>query len=431
MYYIMYMILIISTIFQDLPILEGMGNFGSAITSLITIIFFIIYVLANKKILIEKQEKKLIHLAIYLLIVDAISIIVMFFTNELYAVNEYLPIKTIKGYIFFATNICILILLTNIQSKLDVKKVFYPFFITFIILFIILIVEIVNPELLNIFHRDKLYILKYGRIRLLTEEASYTTTLIILNFALAFFYANYIKKKKILTVILCAMLAFFMYRTTSKSLLIIFLVTAIIVLITNKKISKKYKIYLMIGLFIASCFAVPYIYRLIVVDLKQYTSTITRTYCLINAILVSIVFPFGVGNGQYLPIYLKFLEKNFSILNSMPKIKNTSEIQAMINTTSDANISAKSGVLQYGIYWGIIGTIYFMSFLYDIYKSIRRIEEKEATILEFGLVFLIINITFAIDFDCRYEIFTYLSVMIYYIKNYNSIHQLIEEGKNG
>lgn len=419
MYYIMYMILIISTIFQDLPILESMGGFGRAITSLITIVFFAIYIITNKKILIQKQEKKLIRLAVYLLIIDVISIAIMFITNQLYEVNEYLPLKTIKGFMFFATNVAMLILLTNLQSKLDAKKVFYPFYITFIILFVILLLEMINPDILNIFHRDKLYAMKYGRIRLLTAEASYTTTIIVTNFVLAFFYSRYIRKQKVISAILILMLGIFIFKTTSKSLIAIFFISAAIVLMTDREINKNVKRIVVIALLISACVLLPFLYRLIVDDITNYTSTITRAYCMLNALWISFIYPFGTGNGLYLPVYLKSLKDNFHIIEKIPIKLNTREIRGIINSTDDTNVTAKSGVLQYGIYWGIIGTIYFVSFIYDLYKQLKQIPQQKRTILEFGLIFVIINIFFAIDFDCRYEIFAYVSCIIYYINNAN------------
>ena len=340
----------------------------------------------------------------------------MFFTNKLYSVGEYLPIKVFKGYMFFLTNVIFLILLTNLQNKLTEKKIFYPFFITFIILFIVLIIEKINPNLLSIFHNNVFYHEQYGRIRLLTSEASFTSTLIILNFVLAFFYSSYIKKKKIYSFMLICMLIIFIIEGSSKGLLSALFISLMICVLSNKKIHKKYIIGMIFILIIFAIIFLPTLINSFEQDISKYTSTVTRIYCIINAIILSIMYPFGLGNGLYLPMYIEILTNKLSILKKISFNINTNEVYNIVNSTNDSVIGAKSGIFQYAIYWGIIGTIYFMKFLYDLYKDLRKIKKTNNVVLQLGLLYLVISIIFFVDFDYKYEIFSYISVIISYIK---------------
>lgn len=376
-----------------------------------------IYIAINKKIIIEEQGKKLIKLSFYLLVINIISVIIMFCTDNLYAVNEYLPIKAMKGYLFFVTNTLFFILLTNLQHKLDVKKIFYPFFITFIILFIVLIIEKINPNLINIFHNNVLYNEQYGRIRLLTAEESYTSTLIILNFVLALFYTRYLSNKKIMSIALIVMFIIFLLLSYSKGLLVSFFISMALIILFNNTIKFKNKIILLCVFIILAIVLFPNINHLFKDSIEKYTSITTRIYTFINATIISIQYPVGVGNGMYLKVYIESLKNRISILEKLPIQTNIAEINNIIDSTSDTTITAKSGILQYAIYWGIFGTIIFFSFLYNIYKKISNVNEKSKTILQFGFIFLIISITFYVNFDSKYEIFGYLSVITYYINN--------------
>lgn len=413
MYYFMYLIIIVSTILQDFPLLNCMGKYASSITTIITIVLFLLYILLNKKVSLDKYAKKILKLLGYLAIIDIISMVIIFLTDNLYAAGEYLPVKVLKGFMFFATNVAFFILLKNLQNKLTYKEVFRPFYITFIILFIVLIIEMINPNILNIFHGVAIY---NSRIRLLTSEASYTSTLIVLNFVLAFFYILYIRKDKKRSMLIIAMLLIFLLKTTSKGLIIAFFISTVVILLMNRQLKMKYKWILSATILLISICMMPMLYRLIINDLTNYTSIITRLYCIINAIYISIICPFGVGNGLYLISYVKALEDNYKILNKLPFKVNTSEINQIINAKSDTIIGAKSGVFQYGIYWGIIGNIYFMAIILNIYRKLRSISKKGRMILEFGLVFLVLSIMFIVDFDTKYEIFAYLAALTYYIE---------------
>ena len=341
----------------------------------------------------------------------------MFFTNQLYSVGEYLPVKTIKGYAFFITNVLFLILLTNIQDKLSKKKIFFPFYIAFTLLFVVLLVENINPNLLNRFHVDTSFFKMHGRIRLLTAESSYTMTLIGLYFLLAYYYTKYLKNNKILSIIVIFMLIVFMMLNTSKGLITAAFISGAIILLSSKKIRKKHKIWMILCFIVISIFLIPYIMELFKQDIDKYTSTITRTYCIINAMILSIIYPLGLGNGMYIPMYTRILNNNYYKLKNISVSLNTGEIYRIANATRDTNIGAKSGIFQYAIYWGSIGTIYFLSFLYDLYKGLKNCLQKDSLLLQFGLIFLVTSITFVIDFDCKYEIFAYISVIINYINS--------------
>ena len=376
---------------------------------------------------IGKHEKKLVNLALILLIIDTISIFVMTITEQTYSLGEYLPIKTVKGYMFFATDVILLVLLVNLQSKLDERKIYYPFYITFIILFIIFIVEIINPDILNVFHRNTSYYEMHGRLRMLTSEASNTSTLIILYFVLALYYSNYIIKRKIISAILVGMLILLLLFSSSKGLIVTIIASLSIIMIFKTKMKRKYKVILMIAFGISLTYFIPMIINMFSQDIYEYTSTVTRFYCIANAMILSLSYPIGLGNGLYLPMYIQALSNNYNKLESFSPNMNLNEIYSYVNAVDDTNIGAKSGIFQYAIYWGILGTIYFLKFLYDLYKEVKNKVNIGSTMLQFGLLFLFISITFFIDFDCKYEVFTFISVIIYEI-NKKEKKKPVEDG---
>jgi len=238
----------------------------------------------------------------------------------------------------------------------------------------------------------------------------------------------YIKNSKVRSIILIITLIIFILTTGSKGL-IISLIISLFILVMISKLKIKTRM-LILGVVIIMCVILgPKILTSISNDIENYTSVATRVYTICTAIAVSVIYPFGIGNGLYLVIYKQFLSNHLNLLNQFGLKLNNTEILSMINSNNDYNLAAKSGVFQYGIYWGIVGTVYFIKILKDIFIDLKKIHDRKLIIFELGMIFLIINIVFIINFDVQFEVFAYLSLMVY-ISDINKYKGIKEGVKN-
>ncbi|MBR9647295.1 hypothetical protein [Clostridium tyrobutyricum] len=152
------------------------------------------------------------------------------------------------------------------------------------------------------------------------------------------------------------------------------------------------------------------------VDIQKYTSIVTRIYTTFCAFKISLIYPFGIGTTLYPVIYTKELANNIYFFNHLNSNLNLSEIISMIDSTTGKNVAAKVPMAQYAMYWGILGTIYFLySYWFKIYKKVK----EKSDILLFGYIFIFISICTYIPFENKYEIWAFI-VLLYNFKSGNS-----------
>lgn len=411
MAYFIYFMLVFSSIFQDFFLVNIIGEFGRSITSIIVIPLFIMYFLfSKKKIGINRNIKILLYLAVYLLFINILNLAkyLIIDVGSLNILDENVLGQTIKGYIYFFNITIFMVLMYNLQSKLTKERLFKPFVFTYLFLFFILLIEIVTiPNALPFLHNSTLYY----RVRLTTSESSWTSSIIVVFFVVTYYYYNNIKCSNIMKKFSIVIFLLFLINSQSKGLIINVLLAILIIIIIERKLSMKF-IGIIIIIAIGSIF-IPVIKESIVNDLENYTSIVTRTYSIIIGALFSIINPFGTGNALYLVEYPIMLEKYIGLFNNIEFNFNLNEIYSYINATTSQSISAKSSFIQYGMYWGIVGTIIIVLFLINIYRDMFKNKKDEFIIFKFGYISIILLLFTTITWDIKYEIWSFLSLMIY------------------
>lgn len=422
--YFIYFILVFTSIFQDLVFYKYIGEFGRALTGLITVPIFLTFFILKKKIFINIYVKKLIWLELYLIIVNIISIIIYQFIEhgDLIILGENIAVKAIKGNSYFIVIILYLILLTNIQKDIEIKKMFNPFVSAFFFIFIILIIELfTKPNALPLIHNDKFY----WRIRLTTSESSTTSSLIVALFIPTLFYYSSVIKNKFMTILSFAVFIIFVITSSSRGFQGALLI-ALLIIIFKSEVNIKIKLMLIALFTVSFYFLFSYIIESFISDIEIYTSLITRVYTSYIGLIYGIIYPFGTGNAMYLIHYPKILLDNLSIINKIDIEFNLTEIYSYIYGNSDSNISAKTSILQYNMYWGIVGTIYFLTFYYKIFIELIKSKIKNKFIIEYGYIFILVLVFSTIALDIKYEVWAFLSLSIYLLNNRYCIKEVLK-----
>ena len=414
MLYYIYFILIFSSVFQDFFLVNYIGEFGRSITAIAVIPLFITYILfSRKKIFINKYLKILAKLSMYLLFINILFLFkhLVIDVGAIKVLDENVILQTIKGYIYFLNIVIFMILIYNLQKNLKKEQVFKPFVFTFLFLFLILLVELKNiPDALPLLHND----FPYYRVRLTTMESSYTSSIIVIFFATTYYYYKNIKKNRVLSITSVFMFCTFVASSGSKGFILNLLITLFIMILIDGNMKKK--IISILILVIALYVGWPFIKVNIMNDLQYYTSIVTRGYTIAVGLIFILVRPFGVGNVLYLIEYPKLLNKYIYIFNWMNFKFNLTEIYTFINATSSKNIAAKSGFIQYGLYWGLVGSIIMIIFIVKVYKALFRCIDHKLSIIKFAYVNTVLLMITVIGFDIKYEIWSLFSVIIYLIE---------------
>lgn len=415
MNYFIYFTLVFSSVFQDFFLVNYIGEFGRSITAIITIPMFILYIILNKKkIVINKNIKILIKLGLYLLFINmiALSKYLIIDLGNIGILDENVVIQTIKGYIYFANIVIFMILIYNLQKNIKKEDVFKPFVFTFIFLFFVLIIESMNiPNALPMLHNE----FPYYRVRLTTSESSWTSSIIVIYFALSYYYYKYIKSNKLMRILSVFICVIFIFNSSSKGLIIALLVTILIMILIDSNMKTKIVSIFMVGIIMT--LIVPSIQESILSDLRNYTSIVTRSYSILIGIIYIILNPFGTGNALYLIKYPEMLNRYINLFNNVNFKFNLSEIYTYIRATTSQNISAKSAFVQYGLYWGIVGTLMMIYFLINIYKDAFKSKDKKYTVIKFAYINTLILLITTISFDIKYEVWILFSVVIYLGEN--------------
>lgn len=424
MLYYIYFALIFSSIFQDFFLVNYIGEFGRSITAIVVIPIFIIYsVVLRKKIYINKYIKMLVGLAIYLLFINILALFkyLVIDVGSINLLDENVVIQTVKGYIYFLNIVIFMLLLYNLQKNLTEEQVFKPFVFTFLFLFLILIIELRSiPDALPLLHNN----FPYYRVRLTTMESSSTSSIIVIFFAATYYYYKNIKNNKMMSISSFIIFCIFVVNSSSKGFVLNILITLFIMIFIDGNLKKKIISILVLGITIY--IGIPFIKENMMNDLQYYTSIVTRGYTVAIGILFILVKPLGVGNALYLVEYPKLLDKYIHIFNNINFKFNLSEIYTFINASSSKNIAAKSGFIQYGLYWGLVGSVVMLIFIIKVYKSLFKYKNHKFSIIKFAYVNTILLIITVIGFDIKYEIWILFSLVIYLSEsNINSNEKLI------
>lgn len=437
MIYLCYCAMIVLPIWQDSPLSGPLGSYGYSIVpvlSLAALIPFAIACLRRKPSFKDTFAQSWTVLLAYLVLVNIIANVLWLSFGGAYELRgEDIVAKSLKGIVTAASIATYLLVVTFMTRQFDEERVLRPFAISFAILTVVAIVEYAQlPNALPFAHYAGVF--PYDRPRFLTIEASWTTLLIITYGGLTIHYFTRIRRSYIALTATVASLAFMVLTTTSKSLL---LMVAGAVLVSLALMCRKdiRWVLVVVAIVFAAAFN-PIIFdrvqELFVADIENYTSTATRAITNIASFVYSLIFPFGAGNALYLHFYPEMLQRMSEIFSGLGIQFNLAEVNDYITASDDFGMSAKSAILQYGMYWGIVGTIFLIRAIYLSSKACWNdprvsIALKSTAILTFVSVFAFMT------FDSQYEFFALMVVLDYYaiphVARSNVAKEAIEDGK--
>lgn len=386
--FFMYFLFVLLTIYQDSPFSLIVGAAGySFVMPMSIIVFFTVIIIDKFRIYYINEIKMLWILALWLVFSSILGIVIWkIFGNSLTVVGEFLPYKALKvwlQYISYPMYIYVIIRWLKHINNLDL--VFKPIFVSLIIMTVLCLIEKTQiPNAFEWLHFAGVF--PYYRIRLLTLESSATANIIFIYAGICMFYALFFKRRMTLLMTVICILILVTY-TSSKTLLLSFILFSVIFIwLISKKVSRKRLLPIVsIGalLAIASVYYVlPNLSSYLSNDIKNYTSFITRAYTIVIGVCISIVFPFGVGCGAYLGFFQNALKKYVYLIGKLPIFFNTEEIELYANRNTDEALSVKSGLINFNLYWGILGMIVLISVFIRLYKKLKRLDLPYIDILK-------------------------------------------------
>lgn len=372
--YIIYILLIVSPIYLDSPFALVLGAAGNSPAFVLCYLLLACLVLNTRKIEVPELANKIIKLSFYVLIVGFVVNFAYMYSAGDHMFASYSVIN--KNFFVFLQMLSYpiyLILICYFGKSLDCRQIFLPIVITFVFLGAFCVAEF--SQLPNAF--DFLHFRQpcpYHRVRLLTRESSWTASIILNFFVLSLYYTTIIpNKRKLLLLIIPSSLVLF-FLSSSKNLLTasgIFILLSFFFMGRNLKKNDILKFGMILVAFI---FSAQWVYSrlsiLLLRDIENYTSTATRLYSLVSGLYVCIRYPFGVGGGLWQKYFIDVMNDNLIFVKNYFPAFNYSEVLFYCSNLSK-EATAKSGLVQHGMYWGIVGTIYFVMALRKFYKKIK------------------------------------------------------------
>lgn len=419
--YFMYCLFVLLTIYQDSPFSLIVGAAGYSFVMPLSIIAFLALVAIDKfKIYRINEIKMLWALALWLVFSSMFGIVIWkLFGNSLTVVGEFLPYKALKVWLQYISYPMYIYVMTRwLRNISNFELVFRPIFFSLIIMAIFCLIEKTQvPNAFEWLHFAGVF--PYYRIRLLTLESSATANIIFIYAGICMFYALFSKRKMTLIITIICVLILVAYTSSKSLLLSLILFSVIFICLISKKISRKrLLLIILIGVLFAIasvCYVIPNLLSYLSNDIKNYTSFITRAYTIVVALCISIVFPFGVGCGAYLGFFQNALKKYVYLVGKLPMSFNTVEIELYANRNSDEALSVKSGLINFNLYWGILGMVALISVFVRLYKKLKRLESPYIDILKAVYITAVIMTVIG---NLGFETWLLLSVVIH-------IHQVM------
>ena len=412
--YIFYFLLILLTIYTDSPLQEYLDTFGESFVPIVSILGCVVAYPLNYLKRSDIFIRKFRNLVIYTLVVSIIALSLYVMDDKLIVRGEFLPMKMVKVMLYFVGYLCFLSLFVNLTRKMTVDQILMPFLSVFFILTIILTLELASiPDAFGFLHNHPT---PYWRVRLLCAESSWTATQIQVFGILAFYYVAFIKRSKPLTILVLCLMVYHIACSGSKTLLIsVFLFVALFAYYRIKDSRFSVKLYTIVSVAVISAILfyllLPRLTESIEMDLEEATSTVTRTYTIICAYGICLMFPFGTGFQTYIDLLPKVMKDNTWVIDYLFDSSNLSEIQELYSGVDGKYLSAKSFLAQSSIYWGIFGTIYFMIALVKRFRIFERFSQSEGFWTLKGLFFImLVEISFATGLT--YDFLAFIGVIL-------------------
>ena len=409
-----YSILIVLTIYTDSPLQGRFESFGESLlptmSIMLTCILYPMGLLRNSNRFINRFG----WLIVYTLAISVVALILFSAAGNLTIRGEFLPIKTIKVMLYFVGYLSYLLLLYNLSLKLSITEMLKPFLWTFILLTIILFIEIQQiPNAFAFLHHD---FHPYWRVRLFAKESSWTASLIQVFFTVSLYYTIYLKKSLPLSVLVICSVVLHIIFSGSKTLqasLFMFVLFATPLFLKGKKVMVKVTT-ITLGITLLGFlvfFILPKLSASAANDMEGYTSTVTRTYTMLCGYGIGIVFPFGTGFPSFIEILPYVMKNNTWVVDYFFPNGNLSEVLLLTNGSTEKALSAKSFMGQSTIYWGLLGSLYFLWLLYKCYKEAEHNFSVEGFWL-LKCMFLLMIVELLFTSGLSYEFLAFIAVIL-------------------
>ena len=397
--------LVVLPIYQDSPFSIFLGAAGYAVLMPLSLIFIVVYIVVKSRVPKNPRLTELMRLGYYLCCISFVSIIAWCaLGNSLTVVGELLPIKAIKvclQYFSYSAYIALVLICVRKVGTECLER--YAYF-TLLVLTGICLIELKQiPYALQAIHFAGTF--PYWRVRLLTVESSWTAMMIYVYSIISLCYGVKIRKKSVVwSSVLC--IGILILSSGSKTLMVsVAIILVLYVAFSLKHLNEKTQWKIMGGLFIGVLAIVvlsPTLIHAVQADIEQFTSIATRGYTALVSMGIGITIPIGVGGAVYLGVFQYALKKFLFLFNLLPVKLNVSEVESLAFSKTDAALTAKSGLLQRNMYWGIFGTMYLLHNFALVSKTLRKKRVKNNTLLRAAFWGAVILTTFACEFSFEF-----------------------------
>ena len=402
--YWLYSLLIFLTIYTDSPLSIYLGAFGESMLPCISLCLYVLLVLTNRINKTDSFVQKFSFLIKFTTFLSLIAFLVYPIFGIAYTqLGESLFVKFVKLWFTFQAYICYLLLLINIAGNYTIERILKPFFWGFILLTIILLIEFYQSPYaftyLHTLHADIYY-----RIRLLTPESSATALMLEIFFALSVFYTYYIRKNKFLLGIVLICAGLHITLSGSKTLLVIICICGILLFFQRVKYMFSFRGGLIMSGFVigggyAVSFFLPKLIESSMNDLENYTSIVTRFYSIFIGYSIGVYFPLGTGFQTYMYLFPELMRNNLFLIDMINIPLRSDEIISLATSGDDNAVSAKSFLGQSSIYWGVIGTYFFIRNYVKLYNYSKCNIEQGSTLFKVLLILIVVQLLFSSGLD--------------------------------
>lgn len=420
---LLFFVSIVSLTIQDLFTVNIFGEIART-PILFLSPFMLMYLFSKKTLFLPAISKSLIYYIIYVL---AISLIYNFFfivnTGQVVFLGENIFVKTGKYIIYYSI---IILLITYLYNYLSVEKnaldqLYKSVFFVSLLLVVWMIFESFyikehSVHFANWYHSSSE---KYYRIRLLSSEESYASTMLIIFPSLLIYFSYYLRKTNLTRLFSFSLffisIFYYVKISESKGFLLVLILSTIPLLI---KFLMKFNIakHVFIIILFGALFSFNYVYEAMekIVNDQLYTSITfgTRFTSLVNSLKVFSLNPFGTGFSGMITSYVENLHNTLN--GDLVSELNLSEIRGYL--TTDKNLSTKSFFFDNLIFGGI----FFLFFFYKIFLSqgflLYQKNSVDLIFLKIPFYSVLISSVVFVTLITKYEMWFVLAIIEFFVK---------------
>lgn len=401
------------SLYQDFILVNYIGEIGRNFLNIFLpfLFVFVIYKFKNKFTYVEKG---ILYLIFYLISISLVICIWYLFQGKLEFTHIVKLFKSSSYIIFIFMFYRVTLYFLSQITLLDQLKVILLVLFTQYLTMLIEFTQLPNAfEFLHGFIRESG---EYYRIRLLTRESSWTSTIFM---ALTFIVLLLVREVKLTASIkmfvgLFVFIVFIQYTllTGSKGYFIGIVLSLIIVYFMNYKSNLLPSILMVVGITVVFLFFQNEIIGLFTDKIGESfgssTSLITRVVLMHSSVDMLLNYPFGVGLGMYAD---EMLNSTSSVLDGFRymNLYSLHEIYGYLNDPK--NLTGKTFLFIYMGYAGIFFLLLSLVFLWYLKNLVSQLglTFSERTILVYILIaaFLFVNL------ENKYEVWLVIAYIEY------------------